>query len=66
MHSKQIRFSLKLQEAAPANIPGLATRDGKQYLGLVDQLFTLMLVTCLEGVPVTLAAAAPGIVAQGT
>ena len=32
---------------------------------LVAQLFPLVLVAGLEGVPVALAAAAPGIVAQG-
>ena len=36
------------------------------YLLLAAELLTLMLVTCLEGVPVTLTAPAPGVVAQGT
>ena len=37
-----------------------------RYLLLAAELLTLMLVTCLEGVPVTLTAPAPGVVAQGT
>lgn len=36
-----------------------------QYLLPAAQLLTLMLVACLEGMPVALAAPTPGIVAQG-
>lgn len=39
--------------------------DGETDLMLAAHLFSLVLITGLEGVPVALAAAAPGIVAQG-
>lgn len=40
-------------------------RQAGRHLVLAAQLFPLVLVTSLEGVPVALAAAAPSIVAQG-
>ena len=48
-----------------AQINVLAGRQRQTNLLLAAQLVALVLVTGLEGVPVTLAAAAPGIVAQG-
>ena len=49
----------------PILLSGCKIHQSVQYLLLAAQLFTLMLVACLEGVPVALAAPAPGIVAQG-
>jgi len=49
----------------PIQSSGCKSHQSVQYLLLAAQLFTLMLVACLEGMPVTLAAPAPGVVAQG-